>query len=153
MTEPDVRARPVPEPAGIVSRGLAAVTDALILAFVALAVHLGAGFARLIVAGPPFRFPEFPVWLSGPVSWVVAVVYFGGAWTAIGCTPGGRLLGLRVTDRAGRLLRLPRSLLRAALCVTLPLGLLWALFSRRRAALQDLLVASAVSYDRSRRAT
>lgn len=134
--------------AGIVSRGVAAVVDALILALMGLAVQVGAGCALLLTTGPPFRFAEFPTWLSASVSWAVAVAYLGGAWAAIGCTPGCRLMGLRVTDRAGRLLGLPRSLVRAALCVTIPLGLCWILLSRRRASLQDLLVASTVSYDR-----
>ncbi|MGW5739052.1 MULTISPECIES: RDD family protein [Streptomyces] len=136
------------EAAGIVSRGVAAGVDALILALAGLAVQVGAGLALLLATGPPFRFPEFPTWLSAPVSWAVAVAYLGGAWAAIGSTPGCRLMGLRVTDRAGHLLGLPRSLARAALCVTVPVGLWWVPFSRRRASLQDLLVASAVSYDR-----
>jgi hypothetical protein len=33
------------------------------------------------------------------------------------------------------------------LCVMFPLGLLWAVFSRRRRSLQDILVRSAVVYD------
>ncbi|MEV0320414.1 RDD family protein [Streptomyces sp. NPDC050658] len=148
MTEADGGRGPRADAAGIVSRGVAAVVDALVLALMGLAVQVGAGCALLLAEGPPFRFPEFPVWLSAPVSWTVAVAYLGGAWSAIGSTPGCRLMGLRVTDRAGRLLGLPRALARAALCVTVPLGLCWIPFSRRRAALQDLLVASAVSYDR-----
>ncbi|MFJ8822538.1 RDD family protein [Streptomyces sp. NPDC102467] len=137
-----------PEPAGLVSRAVAAVLDALTLALAGLVIHLGVGCAVLLVTGPPFRMPDFPGALSGAVTWAGAVLYLGGCWTALGYTPAGRLMGLRVTDRAGRLLRLPRALLRAALCVTFPLGLCWVPLSRRRASLQDLVVAGAVTYDR-----
>ncbi|MGY0022180.1 RDD family protein [Streptomyces sp. cg35] len=148
MTAPDGRPRTGGEAAGIVSRGVGAVIDALILALMGLVVHVGAGCALLLVTGPPFRFPQLPGWLTGSVSWTVAVVYLGGAWHAVGWTPGGRLMGLRVTDRSGRPLGLPRALARAVLCVTFPLGLCWIPLSRRRAAVQDLVVASVVSYDR-----
>ncbi|MEV1022085.1 RDD family protein [Streptomyces sp. NPDC050264] len=136
------------EPAGLVSRGVAAVLDAFTLALAGLVIHLAVGCAVLLVTGPPFRMPDLPGPLAGAVSWIAAVVYLAGCWTALGCTPGGRLMGLHVTDRAGHALTLPRSLLRAALCVTFPLGLCWVPLSRRRASLQDLVVAGAVVYER-----
>ncbi|MFI5662503.1 RDD family protein [Streptomyces sp. NPDC051684] len=136
------------EAAGIVSRGLAALVDAFVLALIGLVVEVGAGCARLMVVGPPFQLPDVPNWLSGPVGWGLAVCYLGGSWTVVGATPGARLLGVCVTDRAGRRLRAPRALARAALSVSFPLGLFWIPFSRRRAALQDLVVRSTVSYDR-----
>ncbi|GAA1911619.1 hypothetical protein GCM10009837_40190 [Streptomyces durmitorensis] len=136
-----------PEPAGIVSRGVAAVLDALAVAALGFAVQVGAGCVQLLVAGPPFRFPELPGWISGAAGWTLAVLYLGCSWAAIGRTAGDMLMGLRVTGRAGRLLGLPRALVRAALCVTFPLGLCWIPFSRRHASLQDLMVASAVRYD------
>ncbi|WP_338703487.1 RDD family protein [Streptomyces sp. Q6] len=108
------------------------------------------GRRRLCAAArhrPPFQLPQIPLWLSGPVGWAVAVTYLAGGWTALGASPGSRLMGLRVTDRAGRRLRLPRALARAALCVSFPLGLLWIPLSKRRVALQDLVVRSEVSYD------
>jgi hypothetical protein len=40
-----------------------------------------------------------------------------------------------------------RAVLRAALCVVFPLGLLWCALSRHRRSLQDLVVGSAVVYD------
>ncbi|WP_063795188.1 RDD family protein [Streptomyces silaceus] len=156
MTARDDRARPAgpdgvpgpaPEPAGIVSRGVASVLDALVLALTGFTVQFGAGCARLLATGPPFRFPDLPAWLTGSVAWVVAVLYLGGAWASVGATVGCRLMGLRVTGRAGRRPGLPRSLLRAVLCVTFPLGMCWIPFSARRASLQDLLVATEVHHE------
>ncbi|MBO1332147.1 RDD family protein [Streptomyces sp. VRA16 Mangrove soil] len=133
--------------AGIVTRGIAGLVDVSLVALTGVAVRLGAGGARLLVSGPPFRVPEWDGWVSAVVSWVFAVCYLGGAWIMTGQSVGGRLMGVRVGDRAGRRLGPARALLRAALGVTFPLGLLWILFSRRRAALQDLLVGSCVRYD------
>ncbi|MEV5978348.1 RDD family protein [Streptomyces sp. NPDC052114] len=146
---PDGRAAPAPEPAGIVSRGVAAVLDALVLAVTGFAVQVGAGCARLLVTGPPFRFPDLPAWLTGSVAWVFAVLYLGGAWASIGYTAGCRLMGLRVSGRGGRPLGVVRSLARAVLCVTFPLGMCWIPFSARHASLQDLVVATEVCHDPS----
>ncbi|MFC8126277.1 RDD family protein [Streptomyces sp. NPDC057302] len=138
---------PGAEPAGIVSRGAAAILDVLVLAVIGITLQAGAGCVRLLLTGPPFQFPDLPGWLAGVSGWTLAVLYFGCSWAAIGRTAGDGLMGLRVTDRAGELLGLPRSLVRAALCVTFPLGLYWVPLSRRRASVQDLVVASAVRYD------
>ncbi|MFF1695285.1 RDD family protein [Streptomyces sp. NPDC058257] len=137
----------VPEPAGIVSRGIATVLDALVLAVIGFAIQVGVGCVRLVVTGPPFHFPNPSLWLSGASGCALAVLYLACSWAAIGRTVGGRLMGLRVSDRAGRLLGWPRSLVRAALCVTFPLGLCWIPLSRRRASVQDLVVVSIVRYD------
>ncbi|WP_320776827.1 RDD family protein [Streptomyces sp. CRN 30] len=136
------------EPAGVVTRAVAAVVDGVLVAVAGLVVQVGAGGARLLVAGPPYRVPDPPGWLTGAVAWGLAVTYLAGAWAAVGHTAGHRLMGLRVTGRDGHRLGVPRSLLRATLCLAFPLGLCWIPFSRRRASTQDLLVASAVRYDR-----
>ncbi|MDC0770548.1 RDD family protein [Streptomyces sp. HD] len=148
MTRKGREQDPEGETAGVVSRCLAAVVDALVVFGIALAVQLSISGLRLLVAGPPYRFPDPPGWLAGVGGWAVAVLYLGVCWTVTGGTVGDRLLGLRVTRLGGRLLGVLRALLRAALCVTFPVGLLWVPLSRRRASLQDLVVASAVRYHR-----
>ncbi|WP_328634265.1 RDD family protein [Streptomyces sp. NBC_00356] len=148
MTAADSRPAVRSLPAGIVSRGLAALVDVLVLAVIGLIVQVGAGCARLMVVGPPFQVPDVPNWVAGPIGWTLAVCYLGGSWAVVGATPGDRLLGVCVTDRAGRRLRTVRALVRAAVAVTFPLGLLWIPFSKHRAAVQDLVVRSVVTYDR-----
>ncbi|MFF3491747.1 RDD family protein [Streptomyces sp. NPDC002795] len=148
MSVPNSGAARRPPPAGIVSRGLAVLVDVFVLALVGVVVEVGVGCARLLVVGPPFQMPDVPNWLAGAFGWGLAVCYLGVSWVVVGATPGGRLLGVCVTDRAGRRLPAVRALVRAALAVSFPLGLLWIPFSRRRAALQDLVVRSNVSYDR-----
>ncbi|MFJ9173245.1 RDD family protein [Streptomyces sp. NPDC102360] len=138
-------------PAGVVSRGVAGLVDVFVLALVGLGVQVGVGCVRLMVVGPPFRMPDVSNWAAGPIGWGLAVCYLGGSWAMAGATPGARLLGVCVTDREGRRLRAVRALVRAAVAVSFPLGMLWIPFSRRRAALQDLVVRSTVSYDRGGR--
>ncbi|MFD8566970.1 RDD family protein [Streptomyces sp. NPDC057694] len=135
------------EVAGIVTRGVAAVLDALLIALTGFAVQLGAGCARLVVVGPPLRIPQWDGRVAGVIGWLFAVCYLGGSWALTGQSVGGRLMGIRVGDRAGHRLGPVRALVRAALSVSFPLGLLWIPFSRRRAALPDLVVRAAVHYD------
>ncbi|MFR0354046.1 RDD family protein [Streptomyces sediminimaris] len=145
--------RPDPAPAqdttaGVVSRCLAAVADALVVAVIGLAVELAFAGLRLVVTGPPFHLPDLSLWLTGALGWAIAVLYLTMSWATTGGTLGNWLLGLRVTRRTGRLLGIPRALLRAVLCIALPVGLFWIPFSRRHASLQDIAVASAVHYHR-----
>lgn len=147
MTPPD-RTEAPDGTAGVVSRCLAAVADAIVVAGIGLAVQLAFGGLRLIVTGPPFHLPDLSLWLTGVLGWVIAVLYLGLSWATTGGTVGDWLLGLRVTCRTGQLLGIFRALLRAVLCILLPVGLFWIPFSRRHASLQDVAVASTVHYHR-----
>ena len=146
VTHPDPL--PLGDPAGVVSRCLAALIDAVVVAGIGLGVQLAAAGLRLLVTGPPFRMPDLSTWLTGLLGWIIAVLYLTVSWVTTGGTVGNRLMGLRVTDRSGRLLGIPRALLRAVLCIVLPVGLFWIPFSRRHASLQDVVVAGAVRYHR-----
>ncbi|WP_330284277.1 RDD family protein [Streptomyces sp. NBC_00588] len=144
-------ARPGAEPrsdtAGVVSRCLAALVDVVVVVGIGLGTQLAFGGLRLFLTGPPFRMPDLSAWLTGVLGWTVAVLYLAVSWTVTGGTVGDRLLGLRVTDRGGdRLLGTTRALLRAVMCIALPVGLFWIPFSQRHASLQDVVLASAVRY-------
>ncbi|MGW3140495.1 RDD family protein [Streptomyces sp. NPDC001139] len=134
--------------AGVVTRCLAALVDALVVAGIGLAAQFGYAGLRLLVTGPPLRMPDLADWVTALVGWITAVLYLAVCWTATGGTVGDRLLGLRVTGRGGRLIGIPRALLRAVLCLVFPVGLFWVPFSRRRASLQDVAVATSVRYHR-----
>ncbi|MFF0739679.1 RDD family protein [Streptomyces sp. NPDC004111] len=138
-------------PAGLVSRLLAAVVDALVVAALGVLVHLGASCVVLLVTGPPFHALDLPSWVTAGGLTVLALGYAAGGWATTGRTAGDQVMGLRVCTRSGRSPGVPRALLRAALCLALPLGLLWVPLSRRRASVQDLLVSSTVVYDWSPR--
>ncbi len=133
--------------AGLVSRALAAVADALVVLGIAVLAGLALGAVRFLVSGPPFAVPRPSDGFTGAFGGCLAVGYLAVGWSVTGRTVGGRLMGLRVAHRSGRRLRPGRALLRAVLCVALPLGLFWAVPSRRGASVADLVVRSAVVHD------
>lgn len=139
--------------AGFVSRLVADAVDLGVVWAVGLSALLFAGVVRYLLAGPPFRTPVLPSWLGATAGLVIAVGYLASGWSSTGRTLGKQVAGLRVLDHAGRRLSLRRALLRAALCVVFPAGLLWVLVSRRNASVQDLLTGTAVIYDWSYRPT
>jgi uncharacterized RDD family membrane protein YckC len=137
--------------AGFVSRVAADAVDLGVIWAIGLAALLFAGVVRYLLTGPPLRTPVLPTWLSAAAGTIIAVGYLASGWASTGRTVGKQVAGLRVLDRAGRRLPLRRALLRAALCVLFPAGLLWVLVSRSNASVQDLLVGTAVVYDWSYR--
>ncbi|GAA3784172.1 hypothetical protein GCM10022403_018580 [Streptomyces coacervatus] len=146
--EGDQEQAPEVDAAGIVSRCLAGLVDALVVAGIGVALQLAFGGLRLLVTGPPMRMPDLSAWLTGVLGWAIAVLYLAVSWASTGGTVGDWLLGLQVTGRAGRLLGVPRALLRSVLCVAFPVGLFWIPFSRRHASVQDVVTASWVRYHR-----
>lgn len=143
MTDPEFRGLP----AGIVTRTLASVLDAFVVAALLLALWGGWSAVTFLVRPARFTVPS-PSWtvvvLTGCTA---AVVYLAASWAISGRTYGGQVLGLRVSHQGVRPLSWPRSLIRAATCVLFPLGLVWTVLDRRNRSLQDLLCASRVVYD------
>jgi uncharacterized RDD family membrane protein YckC len=133
--------------AGFVSRIAADALDLGVVWAIGLAALLFAGVVRYLLVGPPFRTPAVPNWLAAVAEGIIAVGYLASGWSSTGRTVGKQVAGLRVLDQTGRRLSLRRALLRAALYVLFPAGLLWILVSRRNASVQDLLVGTAVFYD------
>lgn len=137
----------VPVPAGIVTRLLAALIDAVAIAVLTGGV-LGAMVAAVFLVNPvSFSWPHNLAAQTSLLAVVVAVGYLTIGWATAGRTVGGAVLGTRVVARGGGKLGWPRSMCRAVLCVLVPLGLFWAAVSARRRSLQDLLVRSTVLYD------
>ncbi|MET8687720.1 RDD family protein [Streptomyces sp. NPDC004732] len=134
--------------AGLVSRLLAAGIDALVVTLLGVLLHLGASAAVLVVTGPPFEVLDPPSWVTATCGTAIALGYAAGSWVTTGRTAGDQVMGLRVRSaRSGRLLGVVPAVLRAALCLVLPAGLLWIPLSRRCASVQDLVVRSTVVYD------
>jgi uncharacterized RDD family membrane protein YckC len=135
------------QPAGVVTRILAALIDVVVVAALTGAVF-GAVVAGLFVVNPvSFRWPDGLAAETTLVTVVVAVGYLTVGWATGGRTVGGAVLGVRVVTRSGARLGWTRSACRALLCVLVPLGLLWAAVSARRRSVQDLVVRSTVLYD------
>ena len=148
-----LRPSEAPTFAGVASRGIALVVDALAIVAATVALGAAAGLVAALVGG------VHPQWLAQLLLSLAAVVvaagYFSIFWSTVGQTPGMRLLNLRVLpQRAGTSLSLWRSLVRtlglALAIIPCFLGFLPTLFDRRRRALPDYLAGTVVVYGEQR---
>jgi uncharacterized RDD family membrane protein YckC len=135
------------QPAGFITRALAAAVDAG-----AALLAVAAGYA--VVTGLRFLAHPTAFRLVGPspellvlVGMLVLAAYWTATWTLSGRSHGGQLLGLRVVGPRGARLHWSHAAARAVLCVIFPLGLLWALVSRHNRSVQDLVLRTTVVYD------
>jgi uncharacterized RDD family membrane protein YckC/plasmid stabilization system protein ParE len=136
--------------AGVASRGIALVVDALAVLTISLAIGAAAGLVGTLVGGVR------PHWLAGTLLGLagvaVALGYFVLFWQTTGQTPGMRLMHVRVLPAdARRRMSVWRAALRTLglLLAIIPcfLGFVPALFDRRRRALPDYLAGTVVVYD------
>jgi uncharacterized RDD family membrane protein YckC len=135
------------EPAGIVTRSMAAVVDALVIIVFLFGLWAGWGVVRFIAHPVRFTFPNSSTHVYVIVGCGIAFLYFTAAWATSGGTFGARLLGLRVVTRRGDRVHWGRSAVRSALCVVFPAGLLWTVVSKRNRSVQDILLGTCVIYD------
>ena len=133
--------------AGVVTRSLAAAVDVAVVVLVAAALDLAAAGIRFAWSPVDFTWPRPAPAPTVAVMLLVAVGYLAAGWAMAGRTYGDRLLGLRVLSSRRELLGWPRAVLRAAVCVVWPVGLLWCGISRSRSSVADLVVRSVVVYD------
>jgi uncharacterized RDD family membrane protein YckC len=134
--------------AGIITRGMAAVIDLLVVLLIMSGVYGGLILVRLVFSPAAFSLPSLNAVFSTLVTFVVAVLYLAGCWTVSGSTAGAVAMGLRVVGRRSQRVRLPVGLMRAIGCVLFPIGLLWAVIDRQRRSLQDIVFRTRVVYSR-----
>ena len=133
--------------AGLITRGLANAIDlAVVTILLAIAYFAIAGF-MFLRQGARFSFPVVSSRVAFAGWFCAMVVYFAASWATGGRTYGDRLLGLRVVTTDGGVVSGWRSSIRALLCVTAPLLLIWAAVDRRNRSVQDVIVRTAVVYD------
>jgi uncharacterized RDD family membrane protein YckC len=133
--------------AGLVTRSLANVADAVVVVLVVIGGYAAVAVARFLISPRHFQFPVVS-WATLLVAGLaVQAVYFALTWAVVGGTYGDRLLGLRVTDERGARLGWARCALRALLCVLVPIGLLWVLVSGENRSAQDVVLRTSVVYD------
>jgi uncharacterized RDD family membrane protein YckC len=135
--------------AGIVTRGVALVIDALI---VNLFVIIAGAAVNLLVSlfGGNINFDAAGALAAGFLWFVWLGLYFAIFWNVTGQTPGDRVMGIRVVGARGGELGLWRSVVRfigLVLCA-LPLGLGFVpvLYDSRRRGLHDRLARTVVQW-------
>jgi uncharacterized RDD family membrane protein YckC len=134
--------------AWIVTRGLAAVIDLLVVLVIMSGLYGGLVLVRLVYSPSAFSLPSLNAVFSTVVTFIVAVGYLTACWTVSGSTAGAVAMGLRVVGRRSQRVGLPVGLLRAIGCVLFPIGLLWVVVDRRRRSLQDIVFRTHVVYSR-----
>ncbi|GIM95941.1 RDD family protein [Paractinoplanes toevensis] len=129
---------------GPVSRTLAYVLDALVVAVAAAAVVTGLGMVASVVGSEARDLARavtaaYLVVLPG-----LFALYCAAFWALAGRTPGMAVLGLRVVGLGNRRIRWSAALLRAVLLAYFPIGALWLLVDRRHQAIHDKLARTLV---------
>jgi uncharacterized RDD family membrane protein YckC len=135
--------------AGLVSRLIALIIDALVIVAVGLAVS-GAAAVVVTLFGHVDVANVIGIVTAAVTSTVAMVAYFTLSWALVGQTLGMRALGLQVVGRDGRPPSIARALLlllATALSIALAFtGYLLILWEPRRLALQDRLARTHVLY-------
>jgi uncharacterized RDD family membrane protein YckC len=133
--------------AGIVSRLLALTLDLVVVVLIDMVLVAGVAVIRaLFTQSVQVEVPPPP--LGHIVAALLLVAYMVHGWTLGGRTLGMILLGLRAVREDGGDIKLPRAIVRALAYLVFPPGILWAVVSSKNASLQDLIVDTAVVYDR-----
>lgn len=135
------------QPAGLVTRTVACVVDALVVAGLLLLGYAGLNVVRFLIDPRGFQLTESSPLLSLTAATVVAVVYLSASWAVTGRTYGCHVMGLRVVGPRGRRPHALVALARAVLYVLFPIGLLWCAGSRTHRSLQDVVLRTSVIYD------
>ena len=135
------------ETAGVVTRMVANVIDALVVAAMAAACYIGLVSVKFLLDPRSFTWPDghFLAGLTFTLS--LSVIYLWLCWWLLGRSYGKHVMGIRVAGRHGHRLGPVRALGRASFCVFFPIGFFWCIISPRRHSIQDIAVYSAVVYD------
>jgi uncharacterized RDD family membrane protein YckC len=136
--------------AGLVTRLAAGVLDLLLLLVLLALGFVAANAVSFLVRPTDFHLltPSRPLLLA--IAGLGAVAYLAGAWWVAGRTWGDDVMGLRVVDRRGGAPRLVVAVVRGALYVVFPVGVLWCAMTSSRRSVQDLLLGTTVIYDWTR---
>ncbi len=134
--------------AGIVSRGVAAVVDLVVVGAVVGILYLGVALTRLMLQPSAFSFPTPNAFFSTTVMFAVAVVYLAGCWVTSGCTAGAVVMGLTVVGPRSDRVSLAVAVVRAIACVVFPIGLALVAVDGKRRSVQDLVLGTRVVYVR-----
>jgi len=134
--------------AGFVSQAIAAALDAAYIMVVDFAVLAVFGFLRFLTTNRGYELPKpGPGWNVALIV-VIGVLLLWSAWSGSGRAPGMGLIGLRVVGRDGEQMSSHRAFWRAVLGVlTLGLGILWVLVSKKNKSVYDIVCGSAVVYE------
>ncbi|WAC54438.1 RDD family protein [Gordonia sp. SL306] len=134
--------------AGIVSRGVAASLDLLVVLAILSGAYLGYAMVRLLFSIRDFSFPQPNAVFTATGFIGVSIAYLALCWAVSGRTLGSVVMGLRVVNHKGDRMRPVGALLRALFCVFFAIGLAWVAVDRRRRSVADVVLRTRVVYSR-----
>ncbi|MGP3706082.1 RDD family protein [Gordonia paraffinivorans] len=134
--------------AGIVSRGIAAFLDLLIVWMILGACYAGLSLLKFALTVSEFHFLHVDILFTTTGFVVTSLLYLAACWGVSGRTPGSVVMGLRVVDSTGGRVRPLVAVLRAVLCTVFAIGLVWVVVDRRRRSVADILLRTRVVYSR-----
>ena len=141
------------EHAGLVTRLLANTVDVLVCGAALVIGYVGFNALKFVVNPRSFHLSDASLFFSLVAAMVLFAVYTAAAWAITGRTYGCHVMGLRVVGPDGGRVRPFVALIRAVLCVVLPIGLFLCAGGRSRRSLADFALRTAVIYDWSPRRT
>jgi uncharacterized RDD family membrane protein YckC len=134
--------------AGLVSRILAGVVDLTVTAVILFSILVGFAVVRYMVGSAPLQLPRVSGIFTAAAFPLVEFLYLSVMWSASGRSVGKQLVGLRAVKADGARLGVLQASARALFCTIIGgLSLLWSAFSKRNAAVHDLVLQTAVVHD------
>ena len=133
--------------AGIVTRIVASIVDLLVVLVVLGLIYGFIAGVTFLLNPSSFNFPSGIGWSIPVIGFVIVLPYLAISWYNTGRTFGGELLGLRVVNFRGDRLTFAGAVLRAAICVIFPIGILWVAISAQNRSVADVILRSSVIYD------
>ncbi len=133
--------------AGFVTRALAVGIDFAVVAVSLLLVYLGWAALLFVVRPTNYTLPTVSFGLLLAASAAGAWLYFTVAWSTTGRTVGAKVMGIRVVNYRGKVMRLGGAAARAAFCLGFMPGLFWVIVSDQNRSLQDTVMRTSVIYD------
>ncbi|GID30852.1 RDD family protein [Paractinoplanes brasiliensis] len=130
--------------AGLVSRFLAYVLDALIVSVLAGAAAAVLGLVASVVGYEARELARAVVSTYVVFLPALLAIYCALFWLLAGRTPGMAVLGLRVVTTRGGPVRWLAALVRALVLAYFPIGALWLLVNRRHQGIHDKIARTAV---------
>ncbi len=133
--------------AGVVTRLIAGLIDVAIVALVIMVAQLLFAVVRFLASGSDWQIDWIDTAYHLFFGFVLFVLYMTSAWRTTGRSVGAQIMGLRVVNNDGLLLRTAPAFIRAVFLGAFPVGLFWAAFSSKNRSIQDVLLGSSVIYD------
>ena len=137
--------------AGFVTRLLAVGIDFAVVAVFLTTMYTAWAVVSFAVNPTSFGLPSISFGLVLGVGAVVSWMDFALAWSTTGRTLGARIMGIRVVNYEGKVMRPVGAALRAAFCLGFMPGLFWVIVSNENRSLQDTVMRTSVIYDWTKR--